>query len=374
MKKLLAIILSVLCLSSCAKGVNTAKRKDKDENIRLTNSDLVYDAPANISTDYDDIKKKSFEHLIFDKELNINKCDTVQKLKFSPEGNFLFDEEEQLLEFLNGEPLDINNIETGKNDIGEYHQLNASGGHPYFTLYDNGTAVWIKNSYSEKHFLPTDDISQEHIFLENGYDDKEYKLVDCSMTISEAIEICSEFTDTLYEKYGFPQIYPNELNIQKIGKYYSFEFQLSQKINNAPVKAVHCGFGVSTSSMNDFYSGVLENINSNPKGYSVLICSSDGVECFRNNDNVIKVFSAENLDKIVTLGSALNYIDNNLSSNAKYEVGYIGLENKIYRYEPDTKVFLSEPMWTVSLFNPDEEKWYYALVDCETGDFSFFGQ
>lgn len=106
----------------------------------------------------------------------------------------------------------------------------------------------------------------------------------------------------------------------------------------------------------------------------MLICSSDGVECFRNNDNVIKVCSAENLDKIVTPESALNYIDNNLSSNAKYEVEYIGLENKIYRYEPDTKVFLSEPMWTVSLYNPDEEKRYYALVDCETGDFSFFGQ
>lgn len=166
----------------------------------------------------------------------------------------------------------------------------------------------------------------------------------------------------------------SKLNIQKIGKYYSFEFQLPQKINNAPVKAVHCGFGVSTSSTNDFYSGVLKNINSNPKGYSVLICSSDGVECFRNNDNVIKVCSAENLDKIVTPESALNYIDNNLSSNAKYEVEYIGLENKIYRYEPDTKVFLSEPMWTVSLYNPDEEKRYYALVDCETGDFSFFGQ
>ena len=36
--------------------------------------------------------------------------------------------------------------------------------------------------------------------------------------------------------------------------------------------------------------------------------------------------------------------------------------------------YSSTPMWTVSLYSPTEEKLYYALVDCETGDFSFYSQ
>ena len=42
--------------------------------------------------------------------------------------------------------------------------------------------------------------------------------------------------------------------------------------------------------------------------------------------------------------------------------------------DPETGVYSSTPMWTVSLYSPTEEKLYYALVDCETGDFSFYSQ
>ena len=69
-----------------------------------------------------------------------------------------------------------------------------------------------------------------------------------------------------------------------------------------------------------------------------------------------------------------NIIDDNLSDNSSYEVDYIGLENKIYWVDAETGVYSSTPMWTVSLYSPTEEKLYYALVDCETGDFSFYSQ
>ena len=106
----------------------------------------------------------------------------------------------------------------------------------------------------------------------------------------------------------------------------------------------------------------------------MLITSSSDIGCFRNNENVFCEYEKENIDKVITPYSALRYIDDNLSDNSSYEVDYIGLENKIYWVDAETGVYSSTPMWTVSLYSPTEEKLYYALVDCETGDFSFYSQ
>lgn len=36
--------------------------------------------------------------------------------------------------------------------MGGYHQLNAEGGYPYFTDYDGGSIVWIKDEDAEAFF------------------------------------------------------------------------------------------------------------------------------------------------------------------------------------------------------------------------------
>ncbi|EGC02904.1 hypothetical protein [Ruminococcus albus] len=374
MRKLLFIILAVcLALTSCAKGKSPIERNEKEKNVSFTDADFDYNTVDKVSEMYPEALNAEYKHFSIRSDVQIDKIKSVKVLSFKQSNGFLFDIEQGLIDYLNGGKIDIGEKIEGVEEMGAYHQMNADGNYPYFIDFDGGSIVWIKNGYSESFFLPNDNITIERYFFSNSFDDKKYQLKDCEMSINEAIAISRDFASALKE-YGYPELSPYEIRIDKQNGTYAFEINMVQKNNNIPLRAANCGFAGRTSSSKDIFTGKLKEINSNPCGYTVLICSSDGVECFRNNENVFEVYEQEEVNEIITLRSALEYIDDNLSENSNYEVEYIGLENKIFWNDPATNLYYSTPMWTISLYNPTEEKYYYALLDCISGDFSFYGQ
>lgn len=365
MKKICILVVAVcMVLSACSNKTN---------NVKFSEFDSEY-VPVNEITDtYSKALKLEYAHFTIRDSVRISDVSSVSRTLYKPSDGFLFNKEQRFIDYLNGSPVDLSKISVSSDDMGGYHQLNAEGGYPYFTDYDGGSIVWIKDEDAEAFFLTNENITVKRYYCCNTFDDEKYKLKDCEMSISEAIEKSAEFSEGL-RKIGYPQMSPFEIRVEKINDTYAFRIDMVQQDNGVPLRAANSGFEGRESSVNDVFTGRLSKINSNPAGYTVLITSSSDIGCFRNNENVFCEYEKENIDKVITPYSALRYIDDNLSDNSSYEVDYIGLENKIYWVDAETGVYSSTPMWTVSLYSPTEEKLYYALVGCETGDFSFYSQ
>ena len=365
MKKIcIWVVAACMVLSACSNKTN---------NVKFSEFDFEYVPVSEITDTYSKALKLEYDHFTIRDSVRISDVSSVSRTSYKPSDGFLFNEEQNLVDYMNGSSVDLDNVVIGKDEMGEYHQLNANNDYPYFTDYDGGSIVWIKDEDAEAFFLTNENITVKRYYCCNNFDDENYKLKDCEMSISEAIEKSSEFSEEM-RKFGYPQMSPFEIRVEKINDTYAFRIDMVQQDNGVPLRAANSGFEGRESSVNDVFTGRLSKINANPVGYTVLINSASGIGCFRNNENVFCKYEKENIDKVITPYSALRYIDDNLSDNSNYEVDYIGLENKIYWVDPEMGVYSSTPMWTVSLYSHTEEKLYYALVDCETGGFSFYSQ
>lgn len=368
MKKLCILALSAIILTGCSNNPNS--------KIKFSESDFEFAAVSKITDSYSAALSGDYKHFTIRNGVKIADVTSVSRVSYKPSEGFLFANEQGLSDFLGGGRVDLSESVVGSDEIGDFHQLNADGGYPYFVDYDGGSVVWIGDETAEKFFLTNENITVKRFYCCNDKDDvgdEKFQLKDCEMSVNEAIKKCAEFAKGL-EKFGYPELSPFEVRVEKIGGEYAFRIDMVQTEDGVALRAANCGFEGRGSSANDVFTGRLGKINANPVGYSVVITSSGGVGCFRNNENVFCEQDKEAIDRIITPRSALEYIDDNLSEKSAYEVDYIGLENKIYWADPETGVYSSTPMWTVSLYDPAQEKLFYALVDCETGDFSFYSQ
>lgn len=263
---------------------------------------------------------------------------------------------------------DVSDISIRDNPaMGLVHSINTIG-YPYLCYNDSGFLIWINDRESEEIYNDQESVIKE-VYTANNYDNEEYKMKDKTMTINDALNICDEFTDGLAAECGYPKLYPYKISVKKYGGYHAYEIEIAPKVNDIVLRS----FLSECDRNNSKTIGRLNEYNSNPYGYTVIISSSKGVSLFSNNENVFDIYQYQTeLKKIVTPDSALRYIDNNLADMSSYKVKYMGLENVIYSFEND--VYSVQPMWVIKLYSIKEKCYYLASVDCETGDFSFFNK
>lgn len=372
---IVSILLFSLMLTGCAKGSKPLPKHNYEESATFTESSLVYTSANEANFDVSQLYKNKYEHLELNDNLRINPITGIDSISLRMSSDDQIKDVKAYIECLSGKVIDFDDLVVSRDYAGQFYSLNPQSGFPYFLIYESGTTVWFDNNYAQNCFFE-DEIS-ERVFVSNDYEDKVYKLKDCNMKLSKAIEIAQAYSDKLNE-YGLPKLIPYEVRIKKIGNNCAFDIEMSQSVDGIPIRSAYNTFSGDTGNDTHF-SGKLSNYNNNYDdtakiyGYSIIICTSSGVECFRNNENILYLNARETIDKIIDIQSSLKYIDENLSEESYYKVEYIGLEYKVYELDSDG-VYPLQPMWTISLYSPKEDKYYYALVDCETGDFSFYGQ
>ena len=376
------ILIIVLCamLGSCAKNVSPIEKRSETEKVSLLDYDSEYVTVDQLEEHYPKIFDEKYNHLTFRDNVRFDPCGIkeLDHLYLKQRKSFLFEKEKDIISFLNKGSYPTDEVLISYDEIEGYdpverHQMNPDG-YPYYTLYDGGSMVWLADSVTDG-FLENDEDenTEEVIFCCNEPNDKKYKLTDCEMSINEAIEICNEFIEKL-RGYGYPELSLHDIKVRKQNDYYAFEIDLSETYNGIPLRGTHDGRGNMNSSEKDVYHGKLSNIKCNPYGYTVLICSSTGVTFFLNNEQVFDIYDKTKIETVMTPESALRFIDNNLGDQSAYEVEYFGMQYKTYYVDPETNIYDSHPFWCASLYSPAEDKYYFALVDCETGDFSFYEQ
>lgn len=144
MKKICILVVAVcMVLSACSNKTNNVKFSE-------FNSEYV---PVNEITDtYSKALKLEYAHFTIRDSVRISDVSSVSRTLYKPSDGFLFNKEQRFIDYLNGSPVDLSKISVSSDDMGEYHQLNAEGGYPYFTDYDGGSIVWIKDEDAEAFF------------------------------------------------------------------------------------------------------------------------------------------------------------------------------------------------------------------------------
>lgn len=144
MKKICILVVAVcMVLSACSNKTNNVKFSE-------FNSEYV---PVNEITDtYSKALKLEYAHFTIRDSVRIADVSSVSRTLYKPSDGFLFNKEQRFIDYLNGSPVDLSKISVSSDDVGGYHQLNAEGGYPYFTDYDGGSIVWIKDEDAEAFF------------------------------------------------------------------------------------------------------------------------------------------------------------------------------------------------------------------------------
>lgn len=371
------ILIIVLCamLGSCAKNVSPIEKRSETEKVSLLDYDSEYVTVDQLEEHYPNIFDEKYSHLTIRDNVRFDPCGIkeLDHLYLKQRKSFLFEKEKDIISYLNKGSYPTDEVLIDYNEFdGEYHQINPDG-YPYYSLNDGGSMGWIADSFSDNFMINNEDENTEDVlFCCNEPNDKKYKLVDCEMSINEAIEISNEFIEKLRE-YGYPELSMHDIKVRKLNNNYAFEIEFSELYNGIPLRGTYDGRGTIDPSENGVFHGKLSNIKCNPYGYTVLICSSAGIT-YSNNEQVFDIYDKTSIETVMTPESALRFIDNNLGDQSAYEVEYFGMQYKTYYVDPETNIYDSHPFWCASLYSPAEDKYYFALVDCETGDFSFYEQ
>ena len=131
MKKICILVVAVcMVLSACSNKTNNVKFSE-------FNSEYV---PVNEITDtYSEALKLEYAHFTIRDSVRIADVSSVSRTLYKPSDGFLFNKEQRFIDYLNGSSVDLSKISVSSDDMGEYHQLNAEGGYPYYTDYDGGS-------------------------------------------------------------------------------------------------------------------------------------------------------------------------------------------------------------------------------------------
>lgn len=364
MKKIIILLcLFLLFFTSCAKNVKPLEKHTNDIDIEF-NENFHYDTIGNIKDEYNDIFSQNYSSISLAKGLKINvpetamsakvhECEADKELAHNLINNFA---ENKGFKILDDEICLIN-----EEINGEIMYLDKSGG---FTWYRDTRSIDILNDEENNYF-----------YLTSDYDDIEIKLEDGNLKLSQAVRLADKLVSDYCEIIGADTFVPVSAKCSNKG----FIIYFTDNLDGYMVPDCYVESGGSNVN-SKMFSGAF-------KQCFVTVTSCDSADGITDQTGCAHVQNYINeYSEIITLKSAINFLDVNMAEKMKCKIVGINLvqvntareKNKVSLDDIDPATVFGEsnynssPCWQfIMLSDDDTQSRYYALIDCITGEFAF---
>ena len=359
---IVSILLFSLMLTGCAKNVEPLNKPGKDKEIAF-NKDFSYSTISEIITESDDIYNEDYNSISIAKGIRIKLPSSVVSMKIHEcEAN----EElaQKLIDRFGNDLSTINDdgiclINQNKNGEGLY-------------LDKSGTFIWYKNA----NVVDVINNSKENkIDLTYDYDDITISFNDGDIKLSHAVDLAKDIIADYCNIIGVDAYVPISARYCESGIVVFF----TDSLNGYTVP--DCYIGSDKGNVNsEMFSGVM-------KQCYVTITSCNGVTGISDQTGCAHVEqTTKEYNKIISLRSALMFLDNNISDRMKCKITGISMvqvhnaRNKVKISSSDVdleKVFgesnyETSPCWEFKMVSEGEGGGnYIALINCITGEFAF---
>lgn len=373
MKKRILILTAVMLLTGCAKGYDPLKKNDKNDNVTI-DGELKYCNLEEVKEQRSGITNESYNHLTVPNNLTVSIPNSICNLKIHEDeldmdtAKKLFDEfANEKMSFSISEDNNFPALQTSFDSHGQYFRTYKYGGFSYYT--NENTLNRLRVQENEKKYC----------YFNSSDNNKTIKLASGTITLEEAKTISQKFVDKYCETIGVPPYTPS---------YYDYSDSLNGIIiyynDNLD------GYGVVDYAINDSTNVPLINkdmfVGNYPQAYSIIY-DTDEVEFFVDITGGSKVTERnDEKDKMVSLISALHFVDKNLADYFDCSVLNISLVQcrdkeksdpfDLYmsqeEYEDYAEDYQTYPCWQIILSDIKiPQNRYVALINCSSGEFGF---
>lgn len=369
MKKALSICLAgVLLLSGCGKAKT---------NNGIQNSDYEYDTLSNVSASMTDALSKDYDHLIISDTVCSAFPEKIGSYKLVQADDY-YDYIEDIISFFLGDKYSVDDAVTfGGNTEDEYKNIENESTGLVLNIDRNGEVGYIENKRAMNYRMQNSDGEYELVFLDGEYADRDVIFKDKTVKLSEAVDFAQKYIDEYTAMTGGNKQTPERAYIESYGKKQVVIFEFVQNID-----------GIDTATFTTRCTTTTESDTPYAEEYGTLITlmASDEVGYFSDLDGERKLTeTVKEYDKIITLGSALSALDDNIAENSQYELKSVSIEAlQIMESNPRQDdegfkwtisgtnygtILSAEPYWCFALYSKASHTYFDAAVNCVNGEF-----
>lgn len=372
MKKmfLTGLIISMMVLTSCEEVIDP--ENSRTEEIPGFIGTMEYADISEIKNNIDSALDQDFTHLKADKELNISIPDKVSRLTLTYHNDF-FQYEEKLTELLMSDHKPFKMITTDEH-LGSHGIMKSIDSNTeFFKFDDRGFMIWEKEYAAKCHLS-----NGETKAILSPDSDEEYCLKDGKMKASDAVKYAQELGDKYMAVIGKEGLAPRYVILREYSEGINYyEVEMREKSEYGLIGSFFSAFCDADTNIET--GSIKEKVNSTPFGYIINVCTHNGAEGILKNESEYHIKEANDNDpQVISLKSALRYIDDNIGESINCSIVNIQYENTIYqcknRKDNENGIEISndyytEPFWVIDLYDENTRTFYIAAIDCLTGEF-----
>lgn len=382
-KYIIYILVGLMVFAGCAKMPDEVKQEnDRSETqAESSNKENEYQFVKidSILDGYKEVISNTYDNLIFEEGLVINKPEEIGKYKFEQINNFADEGEKKIQDLFGAEfneqmlLVDDRGYEYDDQQKRNYYGMSDSGFYSFFT--DDYYDILREINRSECKLI-------DLVYLNKQYDDPSYLLEDGSMKLSTALEQAKKFAKKMYKDNQDMQWTPYQVLIyERNDKTFFYDIYFYKVYKNVYFTAVVPEMFKNKDEEGHYVPYTIMS------GTHIIINSKDAPKAYANPCGIIECNEVEEkYDKVLSLESAADIVSSTLSEYSKYTVKLINIENRLIRIngEPITEdmdpnpfdytpgnIYESEPYW-VFYFDLTRGDEVYAMVNCITGEFEFW--
>lgn len=358
-------LLLLLCLSILLQGCNGLEPQNNAVSNEEQSELIKKETLDEIWSTWDETLSFQYENIDFVEGIKLEKPEEISVSKFVQAGNVL-DSEKQIFDtFLSGKMKKKYYRKNPNTDPPGPEYVDSKTGEQLY-LGDMGFLYYIKNFAAEGY----EEDSNETIYLNRKYEDREVELRDGKILLSEAVLLAEKMT-TKWKKITHDEF---DVRIHKV--------EICNSKNNKEKKVLVFYFEKCYKGVNTLVERkTLWTDADTPLALEYIPCYDDKVtvssceeaDVFLTNTGIVKKKETVTvLDKIISLESALKILQERMAGYHKNTVKKIALSYRFCNPKGETckhragEEYETSPCW-VFYFNEEVNKEEFALVDCQTG-------